>query len=161
MENPIIVQTGEIKTGKKGDILKSSPIGSCVLVVLFDRHVKMGGMAHVMLPGKAPVKEGVIPARYAVNSIDQLIQQFSREGISKEKLMAVIVGGGNVLRRKYDTIGADNISAVSRQLKGKQIEIKANSVSGTQRKSARFDVGKGRIFVAAGDDNETILYDVL
>jgi len=161
MGKEVDVGIGKLEVSKKNRVFVARALGSCVGLAMYDKKKKMGGMAHVMPPGNAPVKEGVIPARYAVNSIDQLIQQFSREGISKEKLMAVIVGGGNVLRRKYDTIGADNISAVSRQLKGKQIEIKANSVSGTQRKSARFDVGKGRIFVAAGDDNETILYDVL
>lgn len=160
MNEPIIVNTGEIKSGGSNAVLKSGPIGSCVVVILFDEITKTGGMAHVMLPGRAPEKEGTIKTRYAENAIKHLISHLNEAGIGKENLKAVIVGGGNVLKRIGDTIGVDNFNSVVQILNNFKIEIKASLVKGTERRSARFDISKGTIYVATGDDKEKLLYKI-
>ena len=160
MKETITVFTGEIKTGSQTVVLKSSPIGSCVVVVLFDEKSKTGGMAHVMLPGKAPEKEDVIYGRYAANAIDILINELTARGLSPERLKAVIAGGGNVLKRVNDTIGTDNLDSVNQLLAKNKIETVAFSVKGTERKTVRFDVGAGVIYYTNGDDKEKELYQV-
>lgn len=157
MTESIIVQTGEVKTGGRNDVLKSSPIGSCVAVVLFDAHAKAGGMAHIMLPGKAPEKKNVITTRYAENAINLLIQQLKLNGAKKEKLKAVIVGGGNVLKRPNDLIGQENLDSVNELLQKSDIEVVAGSVAGEERKAVRFDIQAGNIYVATGDEKEKVL----
>ena len=158
MNETIIVSTGEVKTGNKNDTLKSSPIGSCVVVILFEEKAKTGGMAHIMLPGKAPSKEGVIATRYALNAIEMLIQQLDSAGVNKKNLNAIVVGGGNVLKRKGDTIGIDNLNSVTKELNDNQIEIEAFSIKGTERKSVRYNLAQGTIYVATGDEIEKLLY---
>jgi len=160
MDELIIVNTGEIKSGDSNTILKSSPIGSCVVVLLFDEIKKTGGMAHIMLPGRAPEKEGTIKTRYAENAIEHLIFQIHEAGIGKENLKAVIVGGGNVLKRIEDTIGVDNFNSVVQILNNFKLEIKASLVKGTERRSVRFDIPQGTIYVATGDDKEKLLYKI-
>lgn len=157
MREIITVYTGEIKTISRLADLKSSPIGSCVLVVLFDENSKAGGMAHIMLPGKAPEKENVLSCRYAKNAVEMLIQELSVYGVNKEDLKAVVVGGGNVLEREGDTIGKNNIDSVSNILGLKNIPILARSVGGTNRKSVRFDIEQRVIYFAEGDFKEKIL----
>ena len=51
------VQIGQVKAGTGGVILKSSAIGSCVVVVAYDTARKVGAMAHIMLPGRAPTRK--------------------------------------------------------------------------------------------------------
>ena len=160
MKETITVFTGEIKTGSQTVVLKSSPIGSCVVVVLFDEKSKTGGMAHVMLPGKAPEKEDIIYGRYAANAIDILINELTARGLSPERLKAVIAGGGNVLKRAKDTIGTDNLVSVKWLLNEHKIEVVAESVEGTERKTVRFDTGRGIIFYTKGDEPEKELYRI-
>ncbi|MEA3444390.1 MAG: hypothetical protein U9R19_06640 [Bacteroidota bacterium] len=50
----IFVQTGEVKTGTKGELIKTSAIGSCIAIAAFDLKTHIGGMAHIMLSGYAP-----------------------------------------------------------------------------------------------------------
>ena len=159
IKEPILAQTGEVKTGSKNDILKSSPIGSCVVVVLFDEKVDAGGMAHIMLPGKAPEKKNTVPARYAENAIEKLLKQLKELGLRKNQIKAVIAGGGNVLKRKGDMIGKHNLNAVYHLLELNNIPVLAKSVGGTNRKSVRFDIKQQIIYFTDGDSEESILYD--
>ena len=154
-----MVNTGEVKTGIKNDILKSSPIGSCVVVVLFDEKVDAGGMAHIMLPGKAPEKKDTIPTRYAENAIEELLQQVFGRGFRKNHVKAVIAGGGNVLKRKGDMIGKHNLNAVIKLLAQKEIPVLARSVGGTNRKSVRFNIQRRIIYFTEGDSKEKILFE--
>jgi chemotaxis protein CheD len=160
VKETITVYTGEIKTSDGTAHLKSSPLGSCVVVVLFDGISKTGGMAHIMLPGKAPEKQDAIPGRYAENAIDMLIRELTGKGMDVEKLKAAVVGGGNVLKRDNDTIGTDNLDSVSRQLQKHNIEIVAVSVKGTERKTVRFDTELGIVFYTKGDAPERELYRI-
>lgn len=159
MGEQIIVQTGEVKVGLENDILKSSPIGSCVVVVFFDEKIVAGGMAHIMLPGKAPEKKGAIPTRYTENAIEDLLNGVIELGARKNYIKAVIAGGGNVLKREGDMIGTDNLNSVSSLLKEKNIPILAQSVGGTNRKSVRFDIRHRIIYFTEGDSIEGILLD--
>lgn len=161
MKETITVYTGEIKISDGTADLKSSPLGSCVVVVLFDNESKTGGMAHIMLPGKAPEKQDAIPGRYAENAIGILIQELAGKGMDKEKLKAVVVGGGNVLKRDNDTIGTDNLDSVYQLLKKYNIEIVAASVKGTERKTVRYDIRQGIIFCTKGNEPERELYQIL
>lgn len=112
MEEIILVQTGEVKSGRPDAILKSSPLGSCVVVVLFDKEVKSGAMAHIMLPGCAPDKKYDLPTKYAANAVEELLKHMSAFRANRKRLKAVIAGGGNVLKREGDTIGADVLKDV-------------------------------------------------
>ncbi len=154
-----IVQTGEIKTGIRNDILKSSPLGSCVVVVLFNEEVDAGGMAHIMLPGKAPQKEAIIPARYAENAVEELLKRLTDLGIIKNHLKAVIAGGGNVLKRNGEMIGILNVESVVNQLEINNIPVLAQSIGGTDRKSVRFDIEKRIIYFTRRDSKEKILFE--
>lgn len=160
MKEQIIVQTGVVKTGERNDVLKSSPIGSCVVVVFFDEKVYAGGMAHIMLPGKAPEKKNTTtPTRYAENAIKDLLKQVFELGFRNNHIKAVIAGGGNVLKRDGDMIGIYNINSVVNLLKKENIPILAQSVGGTNRKSVRFDIAKCIIYFTEGDSREKILLD--
>jgi chemotaxis protein CheD len=160
MENHIYVQTGEVKTGQLNDIIKSSPIGSCAVVILFDESIQIAGMAHIMLPGKAPLRENIIKNRYAEDAIKTLIEQLAGNGLEKDKLKAVLVGGGNVLKRNGDTIGIDNIKSVEMILSRLKIPIVAKKVGGTERYATKFDINAGIIYYTIGDNPEEILFRI-
>jgi len=95
----VIVQTGEVKvSGKteiKSEILKSSVLGSCVAVAAIDLKNKVGGLAHVLLPGKAPEQEA-IKTKYAFNAIDALCNEMSSLGADVTSMIVCIAGGAKM-----------------------------------------------------------------
>jgi chemotaxis protein CheD len=164
-ENPAkvmqYVSTGEVCSGGSDTILNSGAIGSCVVITAFDPEKKIGAMAHVMLPGKAPVKNQLHDTRYAANAIEEILRQLNRFEICKENIEICLVGGANVLKRVKDTIGEDNLDSVEKLLREKQLEIKAKSIGGFERRTVLFDIEKGCIYYTLGDSKQKILWQTI
>ena len=152
------VNTGEVHSGGIETILNSGAIGSCVVVIAFDSITTTGAMAHVMLPNKSPHERTSNATRYAANAIKELLNQLFKKGVKKENIDLCIVGGANVLRRKNDTIGEDNLNSVKKLLRKEQIEIKAEDAGGFERRTVLFDIETGCIYYTVGDSNQKKLW---
>ena len=113
----IDVPIGEIRVARGPAVLEANALGSCIAVALYDPFCRVGGMAHVMLPGAAPRKEHAEGRqyRYAKNAVDNLVQNILAAGGRRENLVAFAAGGGNVLGRADDTICADCFQNYVRQ----------------------------------------------
>ncbi len=151
------VSTGELRVTKNG-VLRASAIGSCVAVTLYDKTTGIGGLAHVMLPGKAPVNHEKEDVKYAVNAIHALVSSMSSLGAQRDTLIAVIAGGGNVLEREFETLCKQNIESVESVLQNLSISLEAENVGGMQRRSLTFDVDMGRVLVTVGDAPPEVLW---
>ena len=156
MKDIFTVHTGEIKIGKKDVILKSSTIGSCVVIAAYDSKENIGALAHVMVPGKAPKYYNYQKTRYAEDAIEKMIILMTKSGSSPQKFDVCLAGGANVLKRKNDTIGADNISSIIGHLKKRGIKIRAKSLGGTERRNVSLDVENGNIYYSVGDGGEKL-----
>ena len=157
MNNIIEINTGEIKTGKAGMILKSNSIGSCIAIIAFDLTKKIGAIAHIMLPGRSPKQDTLDSNRYSADALDKLINQMCGQGSNIQDIEVCLVGGANVLKRKKDTICKDNADSVVKLLKEKQIPIRAVALGGTKRRSVVFNIQKKSIFYTEGDEEEKVL----
>lgn len=154
----INVATGEVKVGSSNDMLISNAIGSCIAVVAYNHEKRIGALAHIMLPDKAPPKEKDQKTKYAVNAIDELIRLLEIDESKILHLSSCIVGAGNVLNKKDDTICACNIQSVTSILLKKQIKIVSKVVGGNLRKSVRFDLNKLEVYFTEGDSDENLLW---
>ena len=159
MKKIIEVDTGEVKTGDSSTLLVVNAIGSCIAIMGFDPERKTGGIAHIMLPGKAPDGTETPATRYVYNAFEELVSQLKHAGAQKERLAFCIAGGGNVLQRPDDLICQNNIDSVTACITEAGFPIAAQSVGGRARRRLRFDVGKGSVFCAIGDTPESILYN--
>ena len=159
MKRIINVQTGQIKTGQGEVMLKSTALGSCIAIAACDRQKKIGSLAHIMLPGRAPQnKKEEEKIKYVCNAIDEIIRLMTELGSQVDRIEAVVVGGGNVLKRKDDTICHDNINSVIKCLQKNKIKINAQALGGNKRKSISFDVAKSIICYTEGDEPEKLLW---
>ena len=158
MKKIFTVNTGEMKVSKKYTILRSSAIGSCVVIAAYDSKENIGALVHIMIPGKAPEGKNYQRTRYAVDAIEKMITRMTQLGTNKENLDVCLVGGANVLKRKDDTIGLDNISSIVELLKKRGLKIRAKSVGGTKRRSVSLDVENGSIYYSVGDGIEKLLW---
>lgn len=82
----IYAMTGEVKIGNKNTILRSGAIGSCVVIIAYDKLSQVTAMAHIMLPGKAPDSKSLQKSRYAENAIDELVNIFTFNGTNENNI---------------------------------------------------------------------------
>ena len=153
----IDVNTGEVKIASGPIMLRSVAIGSCIVVAALDSEKRVGGMAHIMLPGIAP-SNSIDKTKYASNAINKLIGMLNGSGVEPDNIEVCLVGAGNVLRKENDTICQANIKSVTGILKEKSIPVKASVLGGTKRKSVCMDIENGCISYTEGDEKEKVLW---
>ena len=156
--NIINVSTGAVKASKAGGVLKASAIGSCVVITAYDPDTKIGGMAHVMLPGKAPKDKVVEKTRYAADAIDEMIKALENLGAETGNLEIGLAGGGNVLKKEDDMICKSNIASVIELLARRNMFAKAKVLGGVKRRSVSLDVKDGTVKYTEGDSGEINLW---
>ena len=153
----IDVNTGEVKTAVERGILRAVGIGSCVVVAAYNLRGKIGGMAHIMLPGIAP-QQSLEKTKYAFDGIEQLLNQMFEAGADTDEIEVCLVGAGNVLQKSDDTICDANIKSVTGILEEKNIPVKGTALGGIERKSVFLDVEDGRVFYIKGDEKKKTLW---
>lgn len=158
MTKTIDVQIGQVETGRGKVILQSKAIGSCIAIVAYDAARNIGGIAHVMLPGSAPLRKAGERTKYAADAIDAIISKMARLGSKTDDIEVALVGGGNILGRKDDTICKDNIESILELLAKKGLKVRARAVGGTSRRSVSLDIERGIVSYSEGNGCEVQLW---
>lgn len=145
----IDVDTGKVKVSSKPVVLRAMAIGSCVVVIAFDRGKKIGGLAHIMLPGRSAKRESKDKTKYIEDAIDKLLEKLKNLGAKIEDLEISLVGGA-------DLLGEGNISelivdSALNYLEKLRIVVQRKSLGGTQRRSVSLDISSGKILYTDGD----------
>ena len=124
-------------------------LGSCVAVCLYDRQKKIGGMNHILLPGKADMKHFNMPARFGVNAMELLINRIVSLGGRKKALTAKVFGGANILPRinKSLAMGDRIVTFVKEFLELEAIEIIKEDTGGTDTRTIYFYTLSGDVFL--------------
>jgi chemotaxis protein CheD len=153
------VASGEVHVAKTG-VLRANALGSCVAVVLYDHAAGVGGLAHVMLPGRAPHNHAFANTRYAENALRALVRAMISAGARTDRLVACIAGGGNVLERENDTLCEANVASVESMLALLDIVAQAKDVGGAERRSLTLELSDGCIWVTTGNGPWQLLWPV-
>jgi chemotaxis protein CheD len=154
----IDVNTGQVRLGRSNDILRSLAIGSCIAVAAYDYRDGTGAMAHIMLPGVAP-ENAMEKTRYAEDAIEEIVGLMNFDYSRKSNIEVCLVGAGNVLQRRGDTICVENIRSTIEVLERKNIPIRATALGGTERKSIFLDVESGKVTCSIGDGQKELLWE--
>ncbi|SFQ17496.1 chemotaxis protein CheD [Psychrobacillus psychrotolerans] len=141
-----IVKVGiaDMNIAKAPDKIRTSGLGSCVGVVLYDDRSMTVGMVHVMLPDSSLGRTEVVNiAKFADTGIPAMVEQLKIEGIQPFKLKAKIAGGAQMFQfsSTKDTmrIGPRNVEAVKEYLKKYSIPIIAEDTGGNSGRTIEFD----------------------
>lgn len=153
------VMTGEVKAGNKNTILRSGAIGSCVVIAAYNRSMQVIGMAHIMLPGKAPESKILQKNRYADDAIDELVSLLTLNGTNENVIEACMAGGANILKKENINIGQDVILSVKELLKERGIKIITESLGGAIRRGVSLNGETGYVNVTIGDEAEKLLWE--
>lgn len=141
-----IVKVGiaDMNIAKAPDKIRTSGLGSCVGVVLYDDRSTTVGMVHVMLPDSSLGRTEVVNiAKFADTGIPAMVEQLKIVGIQPFKLKAKIAGGAQMFQfsSTKDTmrIGPRNVEAVKEYLKKYSIPIIAEDTGGNSGRTIEFD----------------------
>jgi chemotaxis protein CheD len=159
MHDMIHVNTGEVKVGRANAVLQSTPIGSCVVIMAWNVHRRVGIMAHIMLPGCAP-QAASVPTRYSVNAIEKLTEDMAPYA-SLTDIGVCLIGAANVLKKADDTICHSNIRSVTDHLKHKGIPVHAAQLGGNERRMACLYVNEGRMTFTQGESQERVIWQYI
>ncbi|MEE9239086.1 MAG: chemotaxis protein CheD, partial [Thermodesulfobacteriota bacterium] len=110
------------------------------------------------LPGQSSEGQFLDNTKYARDAIENLLFKMTRLGAVKDNISACLVGGGNMLQDKDDTICKAIINSVIELLTKNGIKIVAKAVGGIKGRSAFIDIERGEIFYTEGEGGEKLLY---
>jgi|SRR5690554_251612 len=161
MSEPIRVGMSEIACSRSPDVLVTYGLGSCIGACLYDPFLKIGGMAHIMLPDSTMSKGTLNKGKFADTSIPELIARLKQLGAIDSRLVAKIAGGSQMFASidKDDKllIGPRNVVAVEKVLEEQGIELTGKNVGGNVGRSIVFDLQTGNVSIKMLNSPEIIL----
>ncbi|PWK12688.1 chemotaxis protein CheD [Tumebacillus permanentifrigoris] len=113
--------------------LRTTGLGSCVGIALYDPHTKVSGLAHIMLPTSTNANESN-RAKYANTAVPLLIELMEKKGANKRRLTAKLAGGAQMFtfagQSDLMRIGPRNVEAVKEALQLYTIPVVAEDTGG-------------------------------
>lgn len=130
MAESIKVGMADLKVGSKpDDILITLGLGSCIGIALYDPAIKLGGLAHIMLPDSTRIKNNSNIAKFADTGIEELYRLMIKGGASKLRMVAKIAGGARMFEMSGNNamgaVGDNNAAASKAALKKLGIRLVA------------------------------------
>lgn len=159
-----VVKVGiaDLKFVKGPNTIRTSGLGSCVGVIIYDLSKQMAGMAHIMLPDSSQSRmENLNIYKYADSAIDYLLKEIIANGASKFQLKAKLAGGAqmfpNQLTSEVMRIGPRNVDAVQELLKRHHIPIVASDVGGNSGRTITFDPVTANLTIRTVNKGEAVI----
>jgi len=157
------VGISEWRVADSTQILVCYGLGSCLGIALYDDDVRIGGLAHTLLPSF--VGEGTIerPGRFAASAIGLIRDEMIRRGARTDRLTARLVGGANMFeafnQASGPAVGERNIAAARDRLEQLDIPLVGEDVGANFGRSMEFDLASGEVRVRTvhNRDQVTIL----
>jgi chemotaxis protein CheD len=147
----IRVRVAEAAVAQGEVLLASLGLGSCVAIVLYDRAVRVGGMAHVLLPSESMARDRNNRAKFPATAVPLLLEQMRVLGAQERRLEARLVGGASMFTSLVPAgnlqIGERNVIASRAALARARIPVVGEEAGGDFGRSVYFYLSDGRIEV--------------
>ncbi len=157
----LVVRMGEYRVVQGEGVLAALGLGSCVAVILHDRHARVAGLAHVVLPSASLSRVHDRPARFADTAVPLLIGTMRVEGADIARIVARLAGGASMfaslLAAGAVAMGERNVLAARLALRAAGVSIVGEHVGGSSGRSVWFDVRRGTALVRAVGAEDHVL----
>jgi chemotaxis protein CheD len=148
MKKKINIHIGGLYASRRPAVIETV-LGSCVAVCLHDRVARIGGMNHILLPGRADLKRFDNVARYAINAMEMLINRLMNLGGERPYFTAKVFGGAHILPAisSEHWVGAKNSEFVLEFLKTEAIVVVSQDLGGHDTRKIYFHTDTGEVFL--------------
>ena len=147
-----LVGIAELKTAGEGEALACLGLGSCVAVAIYDRQMRIGALAHVMLPSKdfGKRREGENMLKYADVAVPEALSRLEKLGCRRIFMEAKIAGGAcmfDLYKESQIDVGTRNIAAVRKILADLKIPVVGADTGGSRGRSVELRTESGAFLV--------------
>lgn len=146
---------------RRGGILVTLGLGSCVAIMLHDRVAGVGAMAHVLLPSRSLARDTTNPAKFPETAVPFLVDQLKGLGAEPRRLVAKLAGGASMFAQLMTPgavqMGERNVAAARNALRAASIPIVREAVGGERGRTVRFHVRDGRVEIRSVGADATII----
>ncbi|MBO8170994.1 MAG: chemotaxis protein CheD [Bacillaceae bacterium] len=151
MSKIVKVGMADLNVAVSPDKIRTTGLGSCVGVVLYDSMIKVAGMAHVMLPSSEIARDKTNPAKFADTAIPLLLEKMEKLGAVRRRLTAKMAGGAQMF--SFSTggdamrIGQRNVEACKSVLEQLKIRLVAEDTGGNYGRTIEMDAETGILMI--------------
>lgn len=162
MGEVIKVGMADLNVCNSPDGLTTLGLGSCVGIALRDPVLKVGGLAHIMLPDSTAIRGGSsnIP-KFADTGIEELVRRMEALGAKRNRLTAKLAGGATMFatQSKSDLvkIGERNVLASKQKLAELKIPILAEDTGKNYGRTVIFYPETGEYIIRAVGREQSVI----
>jgi chemotaxis protein CheD len=149
----LLVRVADLQVGGADDILMTVGLGSCVAIVLYDPGVRVGGLAHVLLPSPALSRQDGNVAKFPQTAVPRLLELMAKQGASPRRVIGRLVGGASMFASLAPPgtiqMGERNTVASRQALHSHGIPLVGEAVGGDYGRTVRLRVSDGQVEVSS------------
>ncbi|HEU4965122.1 MAG TPA: chemotaxis protein CheD [Bacilli bacterium] len=158
--NVIRVGMADLNIACEPDSLRTTGLGSCVGIALFDPQTKVAGLAHIMLPASNQIEEKNRP-KYATTAVPMLVDLMVQQGANRRRLVAKLAGGAQMFtfagQSDLMRIGPRNVEAVKEALAQLTIPILAEDTGGNCGRTIELRSADGSLEIRTAKQGVSVL----
>jgi len=142
------VRMGDVAVAANPTTLRALGVGSCVVIALYDPQLRIGALAHAMLPPDSRrTGQGTRDLRYVDMAIDEMLARMATLRSKREDIEAKLVGGADMFPDFSSDISRLNVLRAQEKLKNEGIKVVGEAVGGSVGRSVEFSPVSGIVTV--------------
>ena len=156
IEDKSIIKVGmaDLNIAQLPGVIRTTGLGSCVGLTMYDPQLKIAGMAHVMLPSSEIAREGKInTAKYADTALPELLEKMLKLGASHSRIVSKMAGGSQMFAFSGagDTmrIGPRNADTCREMLEKLKIPLLAEDTGGNYGRTIEMNCETGLLTICS------------
>ncbi|MBL0171898.1 MAG: hypothetical protein IPP90_14480 [Gemmatimonadaceae bacterium] len=146
----ITVNIADYAVGAGPLMLVTVGLGSCVGIALYARDVRVGALAHVLLPNVNLSVAQETPGKYPATAIPAMVRRMRELG-ARGEIHARLIGGASMftplLAPGSMSLGARNVAASHAACAAAHLPIVGQDIGGAHGRSVFFNVADGTLLV--------------
>ncbi|MHA0855988.1 chemotaxis protein CheD [Paenibacillus sp. CMAA1364] len=151
-QNIVKVSMADLNVIQQSGLIRTSGLGSCVGLTMYDPVLHIAGMAHVMLPTSSIAREGEINvAKYADTALPSLLEELQKLGSRKSNLVAKMAGGSQMFAFTGNSdsmrIGPRNAESCKAKLEELGIPLIGEDTGGNYGRTIELDCSTGILYI--------------
>jgi chemotaxis protein CheD len=149
--NSVKIGMAELDVLNHPGIIVTVGLGSCVGIALYDKQMKIIGLAHVMLPSSLQIKNNGNKGKFVDTAILELLDKMVKRGASIENIVAKLAGGAQMFTfndfSDIMRIGERNVMAAKEKLRELNIDLIAEDIGGNYGRTIEFHSDNGKLII--------------
>ena len=146
------MRVADLRCGMGDDTLITVGLGSCVAILLYDARVKIGGMAHILLPSPALSRQDKNPAKFPQTAVPRLLELMAADGAQAQRITARLAGGASMFASLAPPgtiqMGERNLVAARQVLNTHRLPLVGEAVGGDFGRTVRFRICDGQVQIS-------------